>query len=136
MRNSEGHDVLVEPACFVGVNYELVGISRTCANARDARYLGAANYEACGTPDRLKPSLDGALLPKARAAISSRKREDTGMLRMSSHGFCANRFFEMHQISICEGSIAAKEKSVKSLELNGFLYVVPGPHSHSALKPA
>lgn len=59
MRNSEGHDVLVEPACFVGVNYELVGISRTCANARDARYLGAANYEACGTPDRLKPSLDG-----------------------------------------------------------------------------
>ena len=48
------------------------------------------------------------------------------MLRMSSHGFCANRFFEMHQISICEGSIAAKEKAVKSLELNGFLYVVPG----------
>ena len=45
---------------------------------------------------------------------------------MSSHGFCANRFFEMRQIANCEGTIAAKKKAVKSLRLNGFLYMVPG----------
>ncbi len=43
---SEGHDVPAAPACFVGANYELVGISRTCANARDTRYLG--DFFACG----------------------------------------------------------------------------------------
>lgn len=57
--HSEGHDVPAAPACFVGANYELVGISRTCANARDTRYLGdflyAGNYEACGMPGRLTP---------------------------------------------------------------------------------
>ena len=32
----------------------------------------------------------------------------------------------MRQIANCEGTIAAKKKAVKSLRLNGFLYMVPG----------
>ena len=68
----------------------------------------------------------GRLCPRRELLSRHASGRTQACFRMSSHGFCANRFFEMRQIANCEGTIATKKKAAKSLRLNGFLYVVPG----------
>lgn len=54
---------------------------------------GEGNYEACGAPGRLKPSLDGGASVQGESCHLATKREDTGVLSDVVAWFLRQSFF-------------------------------------------